>query len=66
MSDNGSMNMSGIDNQDVQYDDDGNPIDPNVDLGPKVPQNPLTPELLKKCLSKISKTFSKLYYNILI
>lgn len=32
---------------------------------PKDPVNPLKPELLKKSLSRISKTFSKNFYNLL-
>jgi hypothetical protein len=42
-------------NNEIQYDEDGNPINPEE--GPKEPQNPLKLELIKKSLSKISKTY---------
>lgn len=46
----------------IQYDEDGNPINQNEEEAIKEPQNPLKLDLIKKSLSKISKTYGKVKF----
>lgn len=50
--------------EEIERDEDGNPIlkEGDENYVPKIPQNPLKPELLKKSLKKLSKTYNGLSY----
>ena len=53
------VNQNEDENKEIQYDEEGNPINQEEE-GPKEPQNPLKLDLIKKSLSKISKTYGKI------
>jgi Leucine-rich repeat (LRR) protein len=51
------------DPEDIELDEEGNPIRLE-DILNRVPQNPLKKEILQKALSKISKTYGKIFLTI--